>query len=424
VNRLTSAIAALALAGLFSSVWMAAPVVASGAHTNSSIHGTVTFWNAYNASPPTPNENSVLTGTVIPRFEKLYPKVKVDAVNYPYNGLEQKVFAQMPLGSGPDVLRSDIIWVPQLAKAGVLDALDKFSWFKTYAKTVFPGTLKTNYYKGHYYGISLDTNTRVLISNDVVLKQAGIKAPPTTIKQFLADCNKIKALGGGHYCYAEGGTGSWNVNPWIWSFGGAITNNSFTKSTGYLNDSKSVAAIQMLVNLLKDGEMTPTILGSGIGTSDCLGKNVCGFIVDGPWMKPIFAGIYPKLAYKFSLMPGVGHTGVSVTGGEDIVINKFSHNQAASQAFVKFMLSKWAQKQMGNIGQMSVLKSLAGCKCQPGYFKTFADQLLHARPRTPSPNEAQIDNAISNAVAASLRNQGTVKSNLTTAAGLIDGYVK
>jgi hypothetical protein len=41
-----------------------------------------------------------------------------------------------------------------------------------------------------------------------------------------------------------------------------------------------------------------------------------------------------------------------------------------------------------------------------------------------SPNEAQVDNAISNAVAASLRGEGSVKSNLTTAAKLIDGYVK
>ncbi len=422
MNRFTSVIASLVLVGLVSSAWVSAPVGATSA--NASIHGTISFWNAYTPTGLPTNQNAVLTKKIIPAFEKAYPGVKVHALNYPYNGLEQKVFAQMPLGSGPDVLRSDIIWVPQLAKLKVLVPLDKTSWFKSYAKTVFQGTLKTNYYKGHYYGMSLDTNTRVLISNNSLLKKIKVSGPPKTVSQFLSDCAKIKKLGHGRFCYAEGGTGSWNVNPWIWSFGGAITNAGFTKSTGYLNDKKSVASIQMLVNLYKKGEMTPTILGSGIGTTDCLGKNLCGFIIDGPWMPPILQGSYPKLKYKFSLMPAGAGGSRSVTGGEDIVVSKFSKNKPAAEAFVRWMLSRNSQRLMGNIGEMSVLKSLAGCKCQPSYYKVFSKQLQTAKPRTVSPNEAEVDNAISNAVGASLRGEGSVKSNLTTAAKLIDGYVK
>lgn len=424
MSRFTSALTTIAVVGLFAGTWTASanPVVAAS-KANASIHGTISFWNTYNGSGSPPNEESVLLGKVIPAFEKQYPKVKVDNLTLPYNGTYQKLVTDMPAGKGPDVLRSDILWMPALASQGFLYPMDKVSWFGSYKKRVFPGTLRTNFWRGHYYGISLDTNTRVLISNTAVLHQAKISGPPRTISQFLTDCAKIKKLRDGKYCYAEGGSQSWNVGPWIWSFGGSITNKNYTKATGYLNDKESVAAIQMLVNLYKRGEMTPTILGSGIGTTDCLGKGVCGFIIDGPWMHPILAGVYPHLKYKFSLIPAGAGGSRSPTGGEDITISKFSKNKAADEAFVKFMLSKTAQTDMGNIGDMPVLKSLSGSRKLPAYYKIFDKQLGFAKPRTPSPQINNIDLAIQNAVQAALRGE-SVKTALTSAAKTIDGYLK
>jgi multiple sugar transport system substrate-binding protein len=120
---------------------------------------------------------------------------------------------------------------------------------------------------------------------------------------------------------------------------------------------------------------------------------------------------------------GAGGT-ASVVGGEDIAISKFSKNKAADQAFLEFMLSKKAQTLMGGIGQMPVLKSLAGNKGLPTYFKIFQKQLLTAKPRTPSPQWNNIDSTISTAVQQALRKQGTVKSDLTAAAKTIDNYLK
>ena len=68
---------------------------------------------------------------------------------------------------------------------------------------------------------------------------AGIENPPATIDEFLADCEKIKALGEGKYCFADGGTYAWAVNPWIWSMGGDVTDPEVTKATGYFNGENS-----------------------------------------------------------------------------------------------------------------------------------------------------------------------------------------
>src|SRR5262245_14101841 len=74
-----------------------------------SLSGTVTYWTGYNADP----EFTTLTKEVIPAFNKLYPNVKIDAQAIPYDDLRQKLLTGIAGGQTPDILRSDIIWVPE-----------------------------------------------------------------------------------------------------------------------------------------------------------------------------------------------------------------------------------------------------------------------------------------------------------------------
>jgi multiple sugar transport system substrate-binding protein len=382
------------------------------------IHGTITYWNAYGNGNSA--EAQALTTKVIPAFERKYPGVHVNNLSLPYDGFFTKLLTSIAGGTGPDLIRSDIIWVPQLANIHAIVQLDKTSWFKTYARQVFPGTLSTNYFKGHYYGLPLDTNTRVLIYNKTVFKQAGVSSPPTTTAQFLADCAKIKALGGGHYCYAEGGTGAWNVLPWIWSFGGSITDNRYRTATGHLNDKGTVAAISFLVDLYHQGYLSPSILGGGLSTTDCMGKDLCGMILDGPWMVPIFKSSYPDLQFGMSLVPkGPGSTSHSVVGGEDVVEMSQSRNKPATEAFIRFLLSPQAQTWMGNVGQMPVLKSLTASSKLPSYFSIFQRQLKLAEPRTPSPHWASIDDIISTQVQKALQGDSSPRTAMNDAASQV-----
>ena len=210
---------------------------------------TITFWDAYSTGGA---EVQHLEKVVIPNFEKSHPGIVVKDVTIPYDSLHQKLIAGVAGGTLPDLVRSDIIWVPELANLGVLAPLDQElpNW-KQVASTVFPGPLATNYWKGHFYGLPLDTNTRIWVYNPAALKAIGASAPPATFAQLKSMSTQAKAKG--YDLYAESGTSCWNVCPWIWSNGGSITNSTYTKATGYLNGPKSVAAIQMLVDLYKAG---------------------------------------------------------------------------------------------------------------------------------------------------------------------------
>ncbi|MEP6776134.1 MAG: extracellular solute-binding protein, partial [Chloroflexota bacterium] len=191
------------------------------------------------------------------------------------------------------------------AEIGALAPLDtEMPDFNKIKDTVYPGPLSSNVYKGHYYGLPLDTNTRVLIYNKDVFASAGITTPPKTFDEMKADCDKVKALGKADtYCYAEGGTGSWSVLPWIWSNGGDVTNPDYTKATGYLNGAATVGAVTLLKSMLDDKTLSPGILGNGIATSDAIGKAQTATILDGPWMPPIFQKQFPDLKFGMAAMP-------------------------------------------------------------------------------------------------------------------------
>jgi multiple sugar transport system substrate-binding protein len=382
---------------------------------------TITFWHAYATNAASP-ELQRLTKIVIPRFEKLNPTIRVNQVPFDYNSLQQKLTTSAAGGTLPDVIRSDIAWVPQYAKLGIYAPLDELMPdFKSLASVVYPGSLATNFYQGHYYGLPLDTNTRVLMYNAQALAAAGISSPPTTFAELQADAPKLKAAG--VYAFADSGTGGWNILPWIWSGGGSLTNKTYTKASGYLDSPQSVAAVQMLVDLYKQGAIPDLITGNqgALGTEDGLAQGKYATILDGPWMFPIFRTAYPNFHLQTSLVPAGPGGSVSVVGGEDIVMTQSSTHKAAAEQFIRFMLSPWAQTQMAHAGQMpvrtDVTKQLTKIN---SYYAIFEQQLKTAQPRTPSPNWPQIDTILGTAVANAITGSQTTQQALTSAAQQID----
>jgi len=388
-----------------------------------SLTGTVTFWATYNTVSP---EYKVLSETVIPAFSVLYPNVKIDAQAIPDSDMRQKLLTAVAGGEAPDIARMDIVQVPEFAELGGLAAVDDLiPDFATYSKQFYPGPLETNVYKGKHYGLPLDTNTRLLFYNPALLTEAGVTTAPATIVAFHAAAAKVKALGKKDVTgFSEGGTGAWNVLPWIWSNGGAITNADYTMATGFLNSDASVGAITMLQTWLKDGLISQTILGgSGLSTSQELAQGNVAMIVDGPWMPAIFAAQFPDFKYALASFPAGSGGSVSVVGGENIVLFNSSKNKDAALAFMKYINTPPAQLAFAATGQMSVLTDLGTSPAVPAHFPVFETQLQTAKPRTPSPAWPKIDEAIGNAVLQALNGEVDAKTALTGAATAIDALL-
>src|ERR1051326_6177922 len=100
---------------------------------------TITFWDAYSSDGP---EVKRLEKVLIPAFEKEHPGIVVKDVTIPYDSLHQKLITAVAGSQLPDLVRADIIWVPELPNLGVLQLLDTtLPDFKSISKKVFPGPL-------------------------------------------------------------------------------------------------------------------------------------------------------------------------------------------------------------------------------------------------------------------------------------------
>jgi len=380
---------------------------------------TITFWHGYNADVETP----LLEETLIPAFEASHPNINVEAVLVPYDQFRRKLLIALSGGTAPDLARIDIIWTPQLADQGALADLSvEMPDFATYSQEFLPGPLSTNLYNGKYYGLPLDTNTRVLAYNKDMFAAAGIANPPATMDEFLADCEKIKALGPDKYCFADGGTYAWAVNPWIWSFGGDVTDPGVTTADGYYNSPETVAAYTFLKEAIDKGYINPAMAGGGIDTWGGFGNDQIAMIIEGPWFPSMFEGQFPDKNYGLALMPAGDGGSISVVGGEDIVLFEQSSRKQAALEFMKYMLSEDVQLQLVSTGQMPVLRSAIDSdiiKNHP-YFGIFLQQLETAKARTPHPNWSKIEEIMTNTGAAILLGQVDVQKGLDDAVLQID----
>ena len=385
---------------------------------------TLTFWGTY-GNGGNKTQTDALSQTIIPAFEKANPTITINYVDIPYDSLLQKLTTSAAGGALPDLVRSDIGWVAKFAALKVFAPLDStMSNFATLAADTYPGSLATNKYNGHYYGLPLDTNTRVLISNQAALKSVGITAPPTTFAELKTDAGLL--AGKKVSVFADSGLQGWNIYPWIWSAGGQVTSPDLTKATGYLNSPASVAGVQLIADLYKNGSIPNLIIGNkgATQTSDGLAKASYANILDGPWMQGIWHGQYPKFSPVYSPVPAGPGGSISVVGGEDIVMTTASKQQAAAQKFIEFSQSADYQLAMAKTGQMSVVKSLDAQEASAvPAFAPYIKQLQTARPRPTVPQSPAIDTALQNELTKAFQGSESVQQALDTAAKAIDSLL-
>jgi multiple sugar transport system substrate-binding protein len=373
----------------------------------------VTFWNAYNSVTETP----VMNGVVIPAFESANPGIKIKDDTLPYSGMLQKFIASSAAGDPPDLMRSDIAWVPQLASEGTLLETSKQKWFPAMKRAADPGPLSTNLYKGGYYGIPDDTNTQVLFYNKADFAAAGLTAP-TTYAQMMADAQTLTIPAKGQYGLGVDSTDIWNVGPFVWTDGANFTNKSLTSSTGYINSPTMIAAVQQLVTLESTGVIGSDFVGGSGAISGETGfpTGKYAMYMDGPWATNTYKQAN-FTGYGTEPIPAGPGGSISVVGGEDLVIAKGGKNEAATIKFVKYLQSPFAQLAMAGAGDMTAYKTdSANEAIENPALKVFAKALLTARARPVFQNYGELDTDFSNALAQMLAGKVTVAAGLNAAA--------
>lgn len=386
---------------------------------------TIEYWHTYSDA-----EEVVLTEKIKPAFEAAYPNIELKLTRMPYEGLKQQVIAGVAGDAAPDLMRMDIVWVPEFAAQNALMDVSKLEGFEELKASVFEAPMATNFYNDGYYGVPVNTNTKVAIYNKATLEEAGLTEAPKTMDELVAAARTLKEKG--KYGIGVSGVHAWGLGPWFWSLGGSITNEDYTQVDGYLNSEASVKALQTIVDWNNEGLVLPVMLGGEPGTWDGIISGDYLMSDDGPWFystkiaEQEATGYDPLEQTVRALMPAGEGGSRSVIGGEDLVIFANSKNPEEAWTFAKWMLTEEPQKIMAETGLIPSNKAAADAMTTMNipFVDTFVEQLETALPRTPIPQWGEVEAIFNLAFEKAIRGEQEPKAALDEAVKQIEAILK
>lgn len=384
---------------------------------------TINFWHHYSAQSA---ENETLMNDLIPKFESENPGIKVNAVSHEWAELHDKILVSASSQSLPDVARLDIAWLPEFEQMGVLVALDQeMPDFAEVAGALLDSALSTANIGGSYYALPLNTNSKILFYNTAMLEAAGVEVP-TTMDEWVEAVRKLSgtnANGQQIWGWNEPALSGWNICPFIWSFGGSLTDEEQTVATGYINSPETVKAVETFAMLAQEGALTGFNSGD-IPMTDGFGTGRYAMMLEGPWKTAELAGAYPDVAYGTAYMPAGEGGSISVLGGEDIAMFNTANREAAWK-FMQFMTGEYAETAMAKCGQIPVNKvALESDVVKNADYAPFIQAIETAKARPTVAAWSEMDNELTNAMTAVVNGEKTAQEAMDELAVVFDELLK
>ncbi len=357
---------------------------AGGAVDPATVSGTVTWWDTTDATAEAPTYQKVIEG-----FQAKYPNIKVNYVNVPFDGAQNKIKNAFSSGTdAPDVIRSEVAWTPELASLHLLAPLDGTIALDK-ADDFLPNPVAATKYEGKTYGVPQVTDTMALFYNKKMFADAGITKPPATIEELKAASAQIKAKTGKTGFYLRGDDAYWTLS-FLYGEGGDLVDPA-TKSVT-IDNPAGVKAFKTMKDLVDSGAAKTSVTDGFTNMMTSFQSGDTAMMINGPWALATVNKGGGEFADKSNLgiavVPaGSGGQGAP-QGGHSYAIYAGSKNISASQVFVQYMAS--AEVQTTLTKELGVLPTRKSVYTQPDVaaiesVKFFSEAVgkAHQRPWIP-----------------------------------------
>jgi len=283
----------------------------------------------------------------IKRFEA-QSGIKVNLIEVRYADLLTKIITGCMAEVSPydAILGFDLIWIPALGAAGLIDPLEPTKEMK---EGMTPACLEAMMYKGKSYGISYEANIKYFWYNEGMLQEAGIAAPPRTWDELVEQSLKLQKQGIVKYptiwSWLQAENLSCDFMTFFADFGGRLLMDENRNPT--FNGKIGVRVLQLMSDMLnkyKIVDPASLTLDSWETYKELLAGRVA---FTSHWnletyydsMDPAKSKVVGKV--KLGLMPGseVVRSGV-VNGPAGGVIPARSRHKEAARKLIEFVASK------------------------------------------------------------------------------------
>ncbi len=367
--------------------------------------GTITWWDYYSAA------NGDAIDAQLKSYMSSHPNVTVQRTSIPFADLKQKLLQGATAGQLPDIVVIDNPDHSAFAALGILeDITDRVkAWGQ--ADKYFKGPWDSTVFQSKNYGMPDNSNCLVLWHNTAFTGPANVQ-PPKTWDELKSTAKTLTAGDrfGLAVCAFKSEEGTFQWLPFLWQTGADLPT---------LNSDGGKAALQFWVDLVKNGNMSPGILGwrqSDVLTQFQNGK--AAMMVNGPWQIPVLKKDSPDLKWDVATLPQ-DKQGASILGGENTAIIKGGKNIDGA-----WDLLTWRQQPdnlkayLTQAGKLPSRQDLAQDATWTGdpVLKVFIDQLKVAKPRAYGPKYPEISNAIQEMLQAAISGQKPVDAAVADAA--------
>jgi len=358
---------------------------------------TLAWWDYMDSA------NGAALDTQMKAYMASHPDVTVERTYIPFADLKQKLLQGAAAGQLPDIVIIDNPDHSSFSSLGVFaDVTDKVqTWGQ--ANKYFPGPWDSTVYQGKNYGIPDNSNCLVQWYNKAFTEPAKVQAPKnwaelTATAAALTEGQRFGLAVSG--VKSEEGTFQWL--PFLWMTG---------EDLATLDSDGGRAAIQLWVDLVKNGNMSPGILGWTQG--DVLGQfqnGLAAMMVNGPWQIPTLKKDSPDLQWDVATLPEEKQ-GASILGGENTAIVKATKSLDAA-----WELLTWRQEpenlkayliEAGKLPSNAEMAKDATWTSDP-VLNVFMEQLKVAKPRNYGPKYPEISAAIQDMMQATISGQKPV----------------
>ena len=289
---------------------------------------TITVWDYYGEATP--------VKPLIEGFQKEYPNITVQYEGLDWDTTLEKLNVVLTGGTPPDVVTTDMTWLPKFAALGAFTDLKDLSGGKlngtAWDAAYTPGALESITFNNQVVAALYDFDVYALYYRADLLEQKGVSVPKAG--DWLMDVSK-KLAEGDKYLY-QWLPETFHGSQWIYENGGDLL--SADNKTVTFNSPEAVQAIQVYYDMLTSGASIYWGADQGERIQGIKDGRIAMFS-DGPYNMGIMKSAAPEMAgqWKVALHPYSKQPG-SYLGGTGLVIPAKSAHKDAAWKFIEYAM--------------------------------------------------------------------------------------
>ncbi|GAT72267.1 ABC transporter substrate-binding protein [Microbacterium hydrocarbonoxydans] len=291
---------------------------------------------------------------LIDEFEDANPGVTVELVSGPYASTKEQLFAGAASGTMPDVVGLDGAWVNDFASQGVIADLSALMEEFGYDDGELASQIQVD---GSTYMIPVVNFVYPMFTNDTLLAEAGVTAPPATRSEFADAASKVSALGGDVSGWVlplslEAPNGVQNdVMSWVWASGGSmlkdgqpdLTNDDVTSAVDFIGGMWDDGSIASGSFTMKEQDKVEEFTNGRVG-----------MMIDSLAHINLIRETNPDLTFSISALPAEdgydGERGIPYASWGIGVAENSEHKEAAFK-LVEFLMSQETNSELSTMAK-------------------------------------------------------------------------